>query len=276
MTVTEKAYAKINLFLDVIGRRKDGFHEIVSVMQSVSLCDTISLSAIHSEERKIFISSNEPTLENDENNLIYKSALKYMSYFDINAGIEVNLEKRVPIGAGLGGGSSDAAATLRAMNKIFRLASKEQLLEMAAELGSDVAFCVDGGCALCTGRGEKLRPFKYDISPYFVIAIGKGRVSTPSAYKMLDEKYGDFTKYNAEKNLPNINNLPIYNIFEQVIDLKEICEIKNIMTENFADMTLMSGSGPSVFGVFLDSSSALAAKEALEERGYLAFDCVKV
>ena len=277
MTVTENAYAKINLYLDVTGRREDGFHDIITIMHSVSLCDYISLTATPSDNISITIISDDPTLKNDESNLIYKSAMKYMSYFDINAKITVELEKHIPIGAGLGGGSSDAAATLRAMNRIFDLATKDQLYEMAAQLGSDVAFCIDGGCAICTGRGEKVAPFiGYNSSPYLVIAIGESRVSTPKAYELLDIKYGNFEKYNAGKNSLDTADLPIYNIFETVIDLDEVNEIKRIMIENGAESTLMSGSGPSVFGIFRGWYDVTRARKGLEERGYLSFRCTLI
>ena len=167
MTVFEKAYAKINLFLDVTGRRNDGYHDIVTVMHSISLCDNIKLTTIPSDERRITIISNDSSLPVDSSNLVYKSAEKYMSNFNIKDSVEIWLEKRIPVGAGLGGGSSDAAAPLRALNRIYRCATKDQLLQMAAELGSDVPFCIDGGCATCTGRGENVRKFDCDFKHYF-------------------------------------------------------------------------------------------------------------
>ena len=276
MTVFEKAYAKINLFLDVTGRRDDGFHDIVTVMHSVSLCDEIKLTAMPSSERYIAITSSDPSLPVDENNLVYKSAKKYMSYFNINGNIEIWLDKRIPIGAGLGGGSSDAAATLRALNKIYGCATKEQLLQMAAELGSDVPFCIDGGCATCTGRGENIHKFDCNFKRYYryiVIAIGESRVSTPKAYALLDEKYGDFKTYNENKSFSDIGSMPVYNIFESVAQNDEIDKIKQIMLENGALQTLMSGSGPSVFGGFKNFISASFSVKSLKKQGYSAYKC---
>jgi len=192
VTVLEKANAKINLFLDVTSRREDGFHDIKSVMQSVSLCDYIKLNAELSEVIEISITTNLSDLPLDENNLVYKSAAKYLKHFDITAKIDIDLEKHIPVGAGLGGGSSDAAATLRALNKIFGLATQTELLSMAAELGSDVPFCLVGGTAICTGRGERMEKIQgnnYNL----VISIGNERVSTPKAYSMLDIKYSNFS-----------------------------------------------------------------------------------
>ena len=274
MTVSEKAYAKINLFLDVTGRRDDGYHNIDTVMQSVSLCDDITITAVSSDKIEINISSNDKTLELGESNLIYKSALKYVLYFGIRARMDVKLTKRIPIGAGLGGGSSDAAATLRAMNRIYGLATKEQLYEMAAEIGSDVPFCIDGGCAFCSGKGEKIRPYKVKLYRNIVIAIGESRVSTPRAYALLDEKYGDFRSYNEEKSFSD-NGCPTlyYNIFESVIDSREISNIKEVMKESGAKFTLMSGSGPSVYGVFCNGFSASLAKTRLNKQGFFAVKC---
>lgn len=276
MTVFEKAYAKINLFLDVTGRRDDGFHDIITVMHSVSLCDEIKLTAIPSSERHISVTSSDPNLPIDESNLVFKSAEKYMSYFGINDDVEICIDKHIPIGAGLGGGSSDAAATLRALNKIYGRATKEQLLWMASELGSDVPFCIDGGCATCTGRGENIRKFDCDFKSYYryiVIAIGESRVSTPRAYALLDEKYGDFKAYNKSKSFPDSGSMPIYNIFESVIVHDEINKIKEIMRRNGALHTLMSGSGPSVYGGFKNFFAASLAAKKLKKQGYSAYKC---
>lgn len=273
MTVCEKAYAKINLFLDVTGRRDDGYHDVDTLMCSVSLCDTICLTASPSDKISITIKSDAPGLKNDESNLIYRAALKYLSKFKKTADIRIGLTKRIPIGAGLGGGSSDAAATLRAMNKIFGLATKMQLLEMAAELGSDVPFCVDGISAFCSGRGEVVRHQEIKKQSNIVIAIGEDRVSTPKAYALLDDKFGDFKENNARKSFPDMGNFPHYNIFESVIKLDDIDIIKKIMTEKGARRTLMSGSGPSVFGIFGNCIEAYFAKRALKKRGFLAFKC---
>lgn len=273
MTVKEKAYAKINLYLDVLGCRDDGFHDVKTVMHTVSLFDDIIITATPSDEIRITITSSDKTLETDENNLIYKSALKYMSHFEIKSKVYAELEKRIPIGAGLGGGSADSAATLRAMNRIYGLATKEQLLSMAAELGSDVPFCIDGGQALCTGKGEEISPLGYTLNKELVIAIGKSRVSTPAAYKLLDEKYGDFVIHNSEMAAFNTESIPIYNVFESVTALEEIDKIKKIIAENGATSTLMSGSGPAVFGIFDSAADAESAKAALQSQGFCAYRC---
>ena len=267
MTVLEKANAKINLFLDVTSRREDGFHDIKSVMQSVSLCDYIRLSADTSEKTKISITTNLADLPLDENNLVYKSAAKYLKYFGIRAKIDVDLEKHIPVGAGLGGGSSDAAATLRALNKIFGYATETELLSMAAELGSDVPFCLVGGTAICTGRGEKMERIQGN-NYHLVISIGNTRVSTPKAYAMLDDKYNNFY---SSSYTPKTDVTSFYNIFESVTDIDEIGRIKEIMIKNGAEQVLMSGSGPSVFGIFENENVATEARNRLVDVGFVAF-----
>ena len=274
MTVLENAYAKINLYLDVIRRRDDGFHDINSVMHTVTLCDMISLTSSPSNNGRINITSDVSGLENGENNLIYKSAVKYIRKFNINDNLDIELKKRIPIGAGLGGGSSDAAATLRALNKIYGLATDEQMLEIAAEIGSDVPFCLVGGCAVCGGRGEIMTPIDLNLcGKDVVIAIGEGRVSTPRAYALLDEKFNNFTDPGEKNEFDDTNIFAGYNIFESVIDLSDIESIKKIMSKNNAETTLMSGSGPSVFGIFSNTNIAKKTVKELEKCGFWAINC---
>ena len=267
MRVVERAYAKVNLFLDVTSCREDGFHNINSVMHSVSLCDDITVMASESDHCNIVISTNIPGLSTGEDNLVYKAVSKYLSRYGITAKVEIHLEKRIPIGAGLGGGSSDAAAALRAMNRIFGRADRDELMVMCAELGSDVPFCLVGGTAVCTGRGEKIVSIP-DPSYNFVIAIGSERVSTPDAYRALDNLYNNFASGSYK---PNADISAFYNIFESVTKIEDIRKIKNIMTKNGAEMTLMSGSGPSVFGTFKSREAAEIASEALMAADFISF-----
>ena len=287
MTVRETACAKINLYLDVTGRRDDGFHDILSVMHSVSLADIINVDANYADRIRINLTTNFTELSVDSDNLIYKAAEKYLRYFDIKANVNIHLEKNIPIGAGLGGGSSDAAATLRALNRIFCKADTEQLVELASELGSDVPFCVLGGMSVCVGRGEMFTQLSTSDKMDFVIAIGESRVSTPKAYAALDELYDNFkTARNPEvhKNTQRIIgmletddlDIPNFNIFEDVTKLNEIAKIKELMTKSKAEYTLMSGSGPSVFGKFASSCDAECACETLRNNGFFAFVCHSV
>ena len=276
MVAYEKAYAKINLFLDVTSRRADGFHDILSVMHTVSLCDDIELSAEIDDKISINISCDDPSLPTDEGNIVYTAVLKFLSFYNIYAKVNIRITKRIPIGAGLGGGSADAAATLRALSRVFEKRDYAALREMASELGSDVPFCLRGGICLCTGRGEKLEPIdSADVSSY-VIAIGSSRVSTPKAYAALDDKYDNFLPQRDKKPLLNANNPTPYNIFEEVTNFDEIAKIKEIMQKSGAEYTLMSGSGPSVFGRFENDEKAEGACLALREACFTAFSCISV
>ena len=284
MTVVEKAYAKINLFLDVTGKRDDGFHNILSVMHSVSLCDTITVSSNLSDETSITIITDDTTLPTNEDNIVYRTIMEYLKYFNLKANTFVEIKKKIPIGAGLGGGSSDAAATLRALNKIYMLANDEDLRILSEMIGSDVPFCLHGGIYLCRGRGERLKHLDIRLSDTYVVAIGNSRVSTPEAYFNLDIKFNNFIdSYNHiyHEMIESLDNngrgdIPLYNIFEQVISIDEINKIKEIMAKNEAEYTLMSGSGPAVFGKFSDSNCADRACITLSENGFTAFKCCSV
>ena len=287
MTVKENAYAKINLYLDVLRRRDDGFHDILSLMHSVSLCDTLTLSCTESERTEILITTNDRELPTDRSNIVYSAVETYLNYFRINAKVDIHLEKKIPVGAGLGGGSSDAAAALRALNRVYHKADIDQLYDLAADLGSDVPFCISGGLCVCVGRGEMFTPVSICDESCFVISIGNERVSTPKAYAALDLLYDDFkvrmsneTVANNEKIINLLNergkNIPVYNIFEQVVRLDEIDVIKEIMTKSGAEYVLMSGSGPSVFGKFSDPFAAETACESLKKAGFFAYSCHSV
>ncbi len=286
MTVIEKAYAKVNLYLDVTARRDDGFHEILSLMHSVSLCDTITLTVEPSEKTLITLTTDSPDIPTNENNIAYRSALEYMSHFHINAKVNIDIKKLIPIGAGLGGGSSDAAATLRALNKIFTLASMAELMEIGAKVGSDLPFCIVNGLCLCRGRGESVEKVNATPSFDFVIAIGKERISTPKAYAELDKHFGygfsDTDRQKAEEGLKTIREISnghlvqSYNAFEQVSSASEVESIKRIMQKNNAVLTLMSGSGPAVFGIFDSKSKAEQVKAALTYAGFTAYTCTSV
>lgn len=286
-SVKELAYAKINLHLDVLDKRDDGFHSVRTVMQTVSLADEITVSVKPSKKREITMSVLGSKLPVDSRNLAYRAAALFLDSTLIEASVDIRLTKRIPVAAGLAGGSADAAATLRALNRIFKKPlTEKRLLALASELGSDVPFCLIGGTALCLGRGEIIERLPYCMSlDNLVIAIADEHVSTPTAYSRLDELYDDFKgERDGEAQMAfdsllasvndgklNVNNL--YNIFENAV--LPICSgaerIKQRMTELGAAHALMSGSGPSVFGIFTDASGAENAARALVEEGCRAF-----
>ena len=285
--MTEKAYAKINLYLDVISRRTDGFHDIESVMHTLSLCDELEFSFSPSGKTEISLKVvGNDSIPADESNLVVKAAVTYLESVGERVSIHVTLKKMIPSSAGLGGGSSDAAATLRALNKHFdnRLSDSE-LLSLGARLGSDVPFCLFGGTAVCRGRGELLTEATVKEKMYFVVAIGEGSVSTPKAYSLLDKRYSNFDGSVDRGGKADISSLlsdldggvipsySIYNVFEEEIakELSEVLEIKKELLSLGATSAMMSGSGPSVFGLFETEASAENAKKKLSELGYHAF-----
>ena len=285
--VKEKANAKINLYLDVISKRDDGFHNIKTVMHSVSLFDEVTVVFSPSDTQNVRVSlKGNRFLPTDDRNLAYKAAKLYLDSAGISANIEVMLNKRIPIAAGLAGGSSDAAATLRAMNKIFgKMFSDKALLKMAEKLGSDVPYCLYGKTALCEGRGEIINKLPDNIKLNLVIAVADEHVSTPAAYLDLDSIYSSFDgsiETGGEKHFAGLmsslsngridaNNL--FNVFESAVLPKcnGALAIKNRLAELGAYAALMSGSGPSVFGLFENEDAAKSALESLQADGINAY-----
>ncbi len=285
--VKEKAYAKINLYLNVVGKREDGFHDIETVMHSLNLSDDVTVMHTSSGKRSVRVIVNgNRRLPTDSKNLVYSAAELYLSRLSLSEGVTVKLDKRIPISAGLAGGSSDAAATLRAINKLFgRLVTDKALIEMAAELGSDVPYCLVGGTAFCTRRGENICRLTTDLSLYAVVAVDNEYVSTPEAYAALDERFSDFSsgEHHAfdeyrdalfaslrDGRLPSVG---LYNIFEQVVlpRCPGAMRLREELVTLGARYALMSGSGPSVFGVFDNRDFAVCAVEKLTSRGIRAF-----
>lgn len=301
--MTEKAYAKINLFLDVTGKRTDGFHNIRSIMQSVSLADILEVSLAEAEAPSVLLSVDiggelsalgiTPALLGEpEKNLVFRAAMLYLERAGISARVSVRLTKHIPIAAGLAGGSADAAAILRVLNKEYGKFTAKELSELGAELGSDIPFCIEGGTALCTGRGEHTVRLSYTPDLNIVIAIGKAKISTPKAYAALDKVFSDFdgsVKSHGEELLSGGEENAsgelrarllsedgtegcIYNIFEcsELPELSEVEGIKDKLRSLGAEATLMSGSGPSVFGIFGTKSKAEEAAGKLREGGIFA------
>ena len=286
---TDLAYGKINLHLDVLNRMENGYHNVESIMQSVSLCDKITLKIDNlpeNEECIIEIITSDVKIPNDKTNLVYKCAKKLLDYTGIRAKkCFFTIEKNIPIAAGMAGGSSDGASAMRLLNTALgNVLSYDELCVLGAQVGADIPFCLTGGTCICRGIGEKITPINAFKDVYLVSAIDYSSVSTHLAFSMLDERFGvdctssksieDMVNTIENNNVSSVANL-LYNKFEEVIIPinKNVQKIKDIMMENGALGALMSGSGPSVFGIFMDENSQKKACEALKNCSINAFLC---
>ncbi len=272
-----KAKAKVNLSLDVIGIREDGYHEMRMINHSIDLDDELIFEPW---ENGILLTSNENTIPLDERNLVIRAAQKLQSQYKIRQGAKIHLEKRIPAQAGLAGGSSDAAATLKGLNTLWRLGlSLTELLDIGVTIGADVPYCLVGGTALVEGIGEKITPLK-DLKKMVVLVVKPDiDIATPLAFKKLDDS--------IIKNHPNIpaiielladddyNGLKnkIGNVFEAIAftDYPEIAAIKTAMLERGALAAIMTGSGSTVIGYYHDQELAESAWEYFKEKYRMCF-----
>lgn len=273
-TIMLKAYAKINLGLDVLGKREDGYHEVRMIMQTIRLYDKLNMKKLSKDE--IIIKTNLAYLPTNENNLVYRAIQMLKNEFNIKQGLYVELQKHIPVAAGLAGGSSDAAAALIGMNRLFQLKlTTTDLMHRAVKLGADVPYCILGGTALSEGIGEVLTPLAPMPSAYILIAKPSINVSTKYVYEnlILDEKTnhpdidGIMEAINSQDLCGVTNRLS--NVLESVtIDRYPVIqEIKDTMIEFGAMNALMSGSGPTVFGIFEDLNLAKKAFYHLKIQG---------
>ena len=286
MQILEIACAKLNLGLDVIGRRADGYHELISVMQSISLCD--HLYAEREAEGTLSLDTGG-ALPADDSNLIIRAARAYFAASGRSFGVRFRLEKNIPMQAGMGGGSADAAAALRALERLSDAPlGEEKLLKISAQLGADVPFCLLGGTQLCRGIGERMLPIKNRLPRYVVAAMAGEGVSTPAAFAALDAAFGDFALPAAEAavRFPALQvaieggstplfSANVYNRFEDVIEplRPAVAVLKQKLLAQGAYAARMSGSGPSVYGLFTSAEAAENAARVLEAEGIRAFSC---
>ena len=257
-TVHEKAYAKLNISLDVGNRREDGFHEMTMVMQSISLADAVTVTL--NDTGKVRARTSLPFIPGDERNLAVKAALRYLEAIGRQGqGALIEIDKAVPVGAGMGGGSSDAAAVLRAMNALFDHAlSTPELEKLSCAVGSDVAFCVAGGTALATGRGEKLEALPPLPDCAFVVCKPEFSISTPELFRKLDQmplrRHPDTAGLTAAIREGQLGQVcrRMYNVFEDVDDrrMRTVADIKSRLLDAGALGAVMTGTGSAVFGVF--------------------------
>lgn len=247
------APAKVNLTLDIVGKRPNGYHDLESVMQTVGLYDELTVTKVSSGVL-LDCSSNLPQ---GRNNIVVRAAEAFLSAAEISGGTNIRLHKRIPMGAGMGGGSADAAAVLTALDRLYETGwTKKQLMALGESLGADVPFCLYGGTAFVEGIGEKITPLCPLPSASFVIVKPKFSISTQDAYAAADRgeiafhpDHAGIRKAIAEGNLPGIAKR-LCNVFEQVTPNQEIHAIRQALLQQGALGAVMTGSGSAVFGIF--------------------------
>ena len=269
-----KALGKINLGLDVLGRRENGYHDVRMVMQTLYLYDNVTL--IKKEEPGIELESNLYFLPKDSGNIAWKAANLLMEEFHISGGIKIILNKYIPVAAGMAGGSSNAAAVLYGMNQMYQLGlSRQELMDRGVKLGADVPYCIMRGTVLAEGIGEILSPLPPMPKCQILIAKPAVSVSTKAVYEAIDskeiEEHPDIDGIIDGLKKQDLNKIAasMGNVLEKVtIDMHpEIAQIKNCMLEHGALGAMMSGSGPTVFGIFRSRKAAQEAYEKVKEQG---------
>lgn len=273
MIFSEKAPAKINLTLDALHKRDDGYHELEMIMTTIDLADRVDL--METDDGQIHLDSTSGLVPQDERNLAYRAAALLRERFDIRKGVHIFIHKNIPVAAGLAGGSSDAAATLRGLNRMWKLGlTLDELIQLGAELGSDVPYCVLMGTALARGRGEILQPLPPPPPCWVVLAKPPHGVSTADIFRRLETdrisqrpKTEEMIKALYRSDYPAICNL-LENVLEEVTleIFPEVRRLKERIRRFGADGVLMSGSGPSVFGLVDRESRARRIVNAL--RGF--------
>ena len=265
--IVRQSPAKVNLFLRVLGKRADGYHDILSLMQRISLCDEMSFAL---KGEGIVVKCPGSTLPEDRNNIVYRAAEEILAHVSGHTGVEITIHKEIPVAAGLGGGSSNAATTLVTLNEMMGTpCSTQELMHMGARLGADVPFFVFGRTALASGIGDHLKPMD-GIPPIWFVLVNPGfEVSTGDIYERL--RLG-LTKEPIKYRMPRFLTVShiargLYNDLEKVsLHLHPILsEIKELLMVHGAEGSLMSGSGPTVFGIFRDENDAKKAERQLQK-----------
>ncbi|MFZ5351243.1 MAG: 4-(cytidine 5'-diphospho)-2-C-methyl-D-erythritol kinase [Bacillota bacterium] len=271
MPYTGKGAAKINLTLDVLRKRPDGYHDVMMIMQSVALYDILTVKANRDE---IKLTSNASNIPLNKTNIVYKAAEYLKSKYNVKGGAAIHIEKNIPVAAGLAGGSTDAAAALKLLDKAWDLKlTRNELLEAARKLGADVTFCLQGGTALAEGLGEKLTPMKSMPDCHILLAKPEASISTREVYQnfRLDAVV---KKPDTKGMTAAIQDGNIYRIAENLCNVletvtikmcPEIETIKQKLLDYGALGSLMSGSGPTVFGLFEDMNAAYKAYDSIKD-----------
>lgn len=272
--ISINAMAKINLGLDVLRRRENGYHDVKMIMQTVNIYDTLDFVKL--QDSKIVVKTDTMELPTDENNLIYKAAKLLFDRCGVKEGVEITLTKRIPIAAGMAGGSTDAAAALVGINTLFDLnLSMDDLKEIGVKIGADVPYCIEGGTALSEGIGEILTKLPDAPECFVVVAKPEISVSTKYVYENLHanelKEHPDIdgmVEAIREGNLDGVCKR-MENVLETVTETKYpvISELKQLLKEAGAENSLMSGSGPTVFAIFKEEEPAKKALELVKNSG---------
>ncbi|MBE6903716.1 MAG: 4-(cytidine 5'-diphospho)-2-C-methyl-D-erythritol kinase [Ruminococcaceae bacterium] len=279
-SITLQCPAKINLSLDILGKRPDGYHELQTIMQSVSLYDEISIKKTDSEG--ISLSCNFSYIPIDERNVAYKAAKLFFEATGINQSIHISIKKIIPVGAGLAGGSTNAAGVLIGLNKMFDFPlSEHKILEIGKAVGADVPFCINGGTCFCEGLGEILTPLKPMPNCYFVIVKPKESVSTPKVYSMLSKNaiinrpFTDKLLQTIEDGNLNLLTKYVFNVMEDtaISICPSISTVKSMLSKYSPMCVMMSGSGSSVFAIFNNQDYAQKCKNEMKKHYSSAFIC---
>ena len=271
--IQRKAYGKINLGLDVIRKRPDGYHDLNMIMQTVNVYDDIIIEKTNNLD-EIIVSTDTQVLENGKGNLAYEAAKTLMDRFNLHEGIRIFIRKRIPIAGGMAGGSADCAATLKGINQMFQLGlSTEELMEIGVKMGADVPYCILGGTAIARGLGEILTPLP--APPKCHIIIAKPPVSVSTAFVYGNIKPDKITRRPdidalaqaiTDSDLYKMSEL-IYNVMEDVTipNYPVVGQVKSIMMEHGALNSIMSGSGPTVFGLYDNLETAQRTMQILDD-----------
>jgi 4-diphosphocytidyl-2-C-methyl-D-erythritol kinase len=274
MKIYLKAPAKINFFLEIKNKRADEYHNLESIMQTISLYDELSFELA---ENMVFLECSDKSLFSYKTNIVYKAAMAVKKHYNVNKGVKIYLKKEIPMGAGLGGGSSDAASTLEALVRLWNIkTTKDELEQIAIKLGSDVPFFLTGGTALCEGVGEIVTPLK-GIGKLNIVLVNPGfGVPTAGVYKKIKFPLTNQTKVHTIKNLIFNNSFnkkeafkSCFNRLEEFVfpNYPEMLEIKRVLNE-LCCVSLMSGSGATIFGILDSSSKTEKLKSRLNRYGW--------
>ncbi|MEG0693478.1 MAG: 4-(cytidine 5'-diphospho)-2-C-methyl-D-erythritol kinase [Oscillospiraceae bacterium] len=276
------APAKLNFSIDIVGVREDGYHLMSMVMQTVNLCDRVDIET--NESNAIRIHCKGLLLDSEKDNIAYKAALEFFYATDIsNRGVTITIDKQIPSGAGMGGGSSDGAAVLIGLNILYNTnLSEEQLMQIGEKIGADIPFCIYGGTALVEGIGEKITPIADFPNCYVVVAKPAASVNSKSAFQAYDE--GKITAHPDTQGLITLikwqdilsATTKFCNVFEEVVNLGEMDYIKEQMSLFGGLHPMMTGSGSAVFSIFLEEDAALACYYSLCDQSIKAYICEPV